>query len=215
MRRQRSSSLDRTLGTAPPSKSWHSEGFPEAGAGPATGYPAPVEEEKQEGGWDENSMAPEFVVTIPKELDDLNLQPVTMDRKSDSPHSLSPCQAASLDRAVEVTVSSRQQTDLDTEVLREVPSTQPASPLPPHDPSPRVVLESLWIDKVPRTRSRTRRLQAPVLPPAPQAPTFADYMHTAGRGILRLHAPPKLSRISAPRRQLPPCSALPMPHGHL
>ena len=56
-------------------------------------------------------MAPKFVVTIPEELEDLNLQPVTMDRESDSPHLLSPPQAASLDRAVEVTVVSRQETD--------------------------------------------------------------------------------------------------------
>ena len=62
MRRQRSSSSERTTGFAPPSKSRHPESFPEAGTGPATGCPAPLEENKHEGGWDESGMTPEFVV---------------------------------------------------------------------------------------------------------------------------------------------------------
>jgi len=33
----------------------------------------------------------------------------------------------------------------------------------------------------------------------------------AGRGILRLHAPPKLARVPAPRRLLPRTYELPMP----
>jgi len=59
-----------------------------------------------------------------------------MDRESDSPYPLSLHQAASLDGAVEVTVSSGQETHWDTEVLREVQSTQPGTPPPPRDPSP-------------------------------------------------------------------------------
>jgi len=117
-------------GLAPPPKSRHPEGFPEAGDGPATGQPTPLEEDKQGGGWDESGMAPEFVVTIPEELVDLNVQPVTMDqdRESDSPHPPSPRQAAALDQALEGIVPETQEVDWDVEVLREVPSTQPATP---------------------------------------------------------------------------------------
>jgi len=197
MRCQRSSSSERTSGFAPPPKSRRPEGFPKAGTGPATGRPAPLEEGRQEGGWDESSMAPEFVVTLPEAWEDLNLQPVTMDRDWDSPHPLSPRQTASLDRAVEETVSGSQGTDLDTEVLHEVPSTQPATPPPSRDPSSRVIVEKLQTERVPRTRSRTRHLQVTVPPPAHKAPTFADYAHIAGRGIMRLRPTEASMRTSA------------------
>jgi len=140
---QRTTSSDRATGLAPPRKSRRPAGFPEASSGPATGLPAPVEEDKIQGGWDEEGMAPEFVVTIPEALEDLNLQPTTMDSDSDSPHPASPRQAASLDSAVEVILDEGPEggEDPDTEVLRVVPSTQPASPPPLREPSPRVVLE--------------------------------------------------------------------------
>jgi len=177
------------MGLAPPKKSRRPAGFPEASSGPATGFPAPVEEDNIQGGWDEEGMAPEFVVTIPEALEDLNWQPTTMDRDLDSPHPASPRQAASLDSAVEVIMVEGQEEDPDTEILREVPSTQPASPPLPREPSPRVILEPLQHPAVPRGRGRSRPARASASPPAPQVLTSTDNVHPAGRGILRLHAP--------------------------
>jgi len=66
-------------------------------------------------------------------------------------------------------------------------------------------------DRVPHAKGRTRLMCLPVPPTTTKPPSYLSYAHTAERGIMRLMAPLKLARIPAPRRQPPPCSALPKP----
>jgi len=100
VQRSRPSSSEGTSGFAPPAKTSCPDGFPIAGTEPSTGRPVPREDDSLGGGWDESGMALEVAVVLEEELEDLNMQPITMDQDSDSPHPLSPHQAAALDEAV-------------------------------------------------------------------------------------------------------------------
>ena len=114
----------------PPLKTRRPEGFPEASAGLSDSQPPPVSEDTQGVGWDESGMDPEIEVDITEECEDLNVQLVTMDRSSDSPHPPSPHQAAALDEALAHTDANNNERDFHpvVSVLTEVPSTQPETP---------------------------------------------------------------------------------------
>ena len=78
------------LGSAPPTKSYRMVGFPEAAVKLLLGWPAQVEDVYIMGGQDEFAMAPKITVGLEGELEDLNVEPISMDRESDLSHPLSP-----------------------------------------------------------------------------------------------------------------------------
>ena len=142
--------------------------------------PPPVEDDKIEKGTDSLGMAPEIVIDLEEELEDLNTDLLTMDRQSDSPHPLSPRQTAALDGALVEIDRSNNDPDFDpvSTVLAEVPSTQPTTLRTP----PRRVVR--------KVEGAEYRLPAPptASTPMPALPTLG---RTRGRGILRLAAPPQ------------------------
>jgi len=89
-----------------------------------------MEEDTAAVGWDELGLVPEIEVDVEEAYEDLNVQPITMDRTSDSPHPPSPRQAAALDRALGDADINNNESDFDPvgSVLAEVPSTQPETP---------------------------------------------------------------------------------------
>ena len=92
--------------------------------------PPPVEDDDIEGGTDSMGMAPEIMIDLEEELEDLNTDLLTMDcRQSDSPHPLSPRQTAALDGALAGIDENNNDPDFDpvSTVLAEVPSTQPTT----------------------------------------------------------------------------------------
>ena len=127
------------LGLAPPTKSRHQAGFREAAEEPSRGRHAPVKDDSIVGGQDEFGMVPEIVVGLKGELEDLNVDPISMDRDSDSPHPPFPTKATVLDSTVQAEVVL----DTISAVLREMPLMQPRTSLPRKEPSPRVVLHKL------------------------------------------------------------------------
>jgi len=150
--------------------------------------PPPVEDDEIEGGTGSLGMAPEIVINLEEELEDLNTDLLTMDRQSDSPHPLSPRQTVVLDGALAEIERNNNDPDFDpvSTVLAEVPSTQPtALPTPPR----RVVR---------KVEGAKHRLPAPptASTPMPALPTLG---RTRGRRILHLAAPPKMARVSARR----------------
>jgi len=196
---------------APPAKVQCPEGMLETGSTLAPYRPPLVEDDEVMGGTDEIGMAPEIKVDLETECEDLNADLITMDRQSDSPHPHSPRAADALDQ---YTRNNRPPVDIPFNVLRVVPSTQPVTPPPVVGLSSR------------RLRSRFRRRAADGSPPVPATSTalapptstasvpplaYSEHNYSAGRGILRLHVPHKLAKIPVPRRQPPPCGALPKP----
>ena len=109
---------------APPAKSRRPEGFPEAGQGKASYQPPPTADDDIEGGMNVEGMAPEIVVDLTKEVEDLNADLLTTDRQSDSSQAMSPSAQAAMDSFVP---DSHPPEDADAEVLRVVPSTQPVT----------------------------------------------------------------------------------------
>jgi len=77
-------------GSAPPAKSHRLVDFLEAAAGPSRGHPAPKKDDCIMGSQDEFGMAPKIAVGLEGELESLNVEPLSMDRDSDSPCPLSP-----------------------------------------------------------------------------------------------------------------------------
>ena len=184
---------------APPAKSRRPEGFPEAGQGKASYQPPPMADDNIAGGTDLEGMAPEIVVDLTEEVEDLNADLLTTDRLSDSPQGMSPSAQAAMDSFVP---DSQPPEDAEAEVLRVVPSTQPVTLQTP----PR---------RVTRRQSDRRVVEQylppppPVTPSAPEPPAIGT---SRGRGILRLRAPPKVARMPAARRRPPPSSTvLPLP----
>ena len=188
-------------------------GFPEARSGNSEGQPAPREEDEQGIGWDDVGMVPEEEANTEGELEDLNIHPIGMDRHSDSPNPMSPCQAAYLDRAVDEQVNN-QEPDSVVSVLAEVPSAQPAT-LPPRggiSPPRRVVTWASSAHAPHRARQERDAEGASVSTTAPpiSLPSPASFVSSSsfsgtGRSILRLRSPPKAARIPASRRRPPPC----------
>jgi len=190
-------------GLAPPTKTLRPEGIPEAEPPLAPYLPPPVEDDDIRGGGDDIGMAPEIVVNLEEKVEDPNMDLLTMDCQSDSPHPPSPRVVAALE---EYTSNNVPPVEVPFDILHVVPSTQPVTPPPPTRAAAR------------RLQSRSRRrvagdslLVPPTLtacvPPVP----YLEERYTAGKGILHLCAPPKLARVPAPRRQPPPCADLPLP----
>jgi len=192
----------REPGLAPPAKGSRPEGMPEAGLSLAPYLPPPVEDDDIVGGGDDLGMAPEVVVNLKEEVEDLNTDLISMDRQLDSPHPLSPSTVAALDRDLSTNNVSA---EAPFDVLHVVPSTQPETPPPPAGVSAR------------QLRSRSRRRVTGNAPPVPPLMALAPHISDSeqrpatGRGILHLRAPPKLARMPAPRRRPPPCAELPLP----
>ena len=180
--------------------------------GPGTYQPAPVEDDQLLGGHDDIRMAVEVDVDLEVECEDLNADMVTWNVQTDSPEPHSPNAADALDYCV---LGTEPPPEVSFDVLWEVPSTQQETPPTAKGASAR------------RQRSRSRRQAAErslsARPPStatapPTATAFAlpssnlsEHGYAAGRGILRLRAPPKLGRVPAPRRRPPPCGNLPEP----
>jgi len=179
--------------------------------GPGTYQPAPVEDDQLLGGHDDIRMAVEVDVDLEVECEDLNADMVTWNVQTDSPEPHSPNAADALDYCI---LGAEPPPEASFDVLREVPSTQPETSPTAKGASAR------------RQRSRSRRqaaegslsarpLSTALAPPTMSAfaPTsnLSEHGYAAGRGILRLRAPPKLARVPAPRRWPQPCGNLPEP----
>jgi len=130
------------------------------------------------GGQHEFGMAPEIVVRLEGELEDLNVEPLTMDRECDSPPPPSLTQMAVLDSVVQADVAP----DTIAEILPEVPSAQLTSSPPRREPSPRVVFHKFPKPETASEGSSGMRLPPPPKP-APSAPTPA-LRRLGGRGLL-------------------------------
>jgi len=181
-----------------PAKSRRPEGFPEAGQGKASYQLPPIADDDIAGGTDREGMAPEIVVDLTEEVEDLNADLLTTDRHSDSPQGLSPSAPAAMDSFVP---DSQPPEDAEAEVLRVVPSTQPVTLQTP----PR---------RVTRRQSDSRAVEQYFQPPPPVTPSAPDMPAAGisrGRGILRLQAPPKVARTPAARRRPPPSCTVPPP----
>ena len=143
-------------------------------------------------------MIPEIMVDLTVEVEDLNADLVTNDPLSDTPQGMSPSDQMALDSLVP---DSQPPEDAEAEVLRVVPSTQPATLRTP----PR---------RVTRRQSDSRAVEQYLPPPPPVTPSAPDMPATGtsrGRGILRLRAPPKVARTPAARRRPLPSRTVPPP----
>ena len=195
---------------APQGRTRRPEGMPEAQEGPGTYQPAPVEDDQLVGGQDGQELGMEIDVNLGDEYEDLNADTNQWDVKTDSPHPHSPTAADALDYCV---LGQEPPPGAPFDVLREVPSTQPETPSTTKGASARRHRSRSRRQATERTRSAqpptaltppTSTASAPIL-------TLTEQGYAAGRGILRLRAPPKLARTPAPRRRPPPCGNLPEP----
>jgi len=112
-------------GLALPAKTSRPEGMPEAEPPLAPYQPPPVEDDDIIGGDNDVGMAPEIVVNLEEEVEDLNTDLLVMDRQSDSPHLPSPRVVAALDL---YTLNNVPLVELPFDVLKVVLSTQPVTP---------------------------------------------------------------------------------------
>ena len=78
------------LSQDPPAKVPRPEEASDSGPALAPYRPPPVEDDDLDGGMDSHGMAPELVVDLEEELEDLNADLLTTDHQSDSPHPSSP-----------------------------------------------------------------------------------------------------------------------------
>ena len=157
------SSMGEGTGSTPPAKASRPEELPWAEPPLAPYRPPPVEDDDILGGEDLQGMAPEIVVNLQEEVEDLNTDLLTMDRQSDSPHPLSPRAAAALDQDI---AGGQPPDDAPFDVLRVVPSTQPVTPPLPTGQSARRLRSRFrrWVDKNPPLAQPATTAPAPPTP---------------------------------------------------
>ena len=164
----------------------------------------------------ESGMNPEIEVDVEEAYEDLNVQPITMNRTSDSPHPPSPRQAAALDRALDDIDINNNEPDFDPlgSVLAEVPSTKPETPPKRHsresrscEPTsrPREDTRQVVLAESSKAEGRTDEATSVASPgkgkPLPSSSHRHKSRHERGRGILHLPAPPKVGERSTPERR--------------